>query len=160
MASLYLATISSHANMSILLRRALSPLSTPSSWRLTPSLIVRHTSDFARPAPPQLPRAQQREFEELLRRVNAPASQPAEGMEQPEPVLDISMEDLAMHPDFRKKPKPGFEGTTNPETGEIGGPKNEPLKHGKLVVMWVGAWIGADEGVAGDWSYGGKCTDF
>ncbi|KAL8278651.1 hypothetical protein RQP46_008943 [Phenoliferia psychrophenolica] len=129
--------------MSILLRRALSPLTTSASWRLTPSLLtVRHTSDFARPAPPQLPRAQQREFEELLRRVNAPASQPAEGVEEDDDVvLEISMEDLAMHPDFRKKPKPGFEGTTNPETGEIGGPKNEPLKHG-------------------DWSYGGKCTDF
>lgn len=115
-----------------ILRRALSPLSTASSWRLTPSLTTkRHQSDFSRPAPPQLPRAQQREFDELLRRVNAPASKPAEGIEGDEPVLEISMEDLAMHPDFRKKPKAKFEGKTNPETGEVGGPKNDPLAHGE-----------------------------
>ncbi|UKZ78486.1 hypothetical protein TrVFT333_006226 [Trichoderma virens FT-333] len=39
---------------------------------------------------------------------------------------------------------PEFEGDTNPKTGEVGGPKNEPLR-------WGGN---------GDWSYNGRVTDF
>ena len=39
---------------------------------------------------------------------------------------------------------PEFEGERNPRTGEVGGPKNEPLR-----------W-----GAAGDWSYNGRVTDF
>lgn len=46
-----------------------------------------------------------------------------------------------MHPDAYKKPEPEFEGDVNPKTGEVNGPKNEPLKHG-------------------DWSFGGRVTDF
>ncbi|GAA5910892.1 hypothetical protein JCM6882_001922 [Rhodosporidiobolus microsporus] len=103
----------------------------------TPSLS---SSNFSRPAPPLLPPQQQREFEELLRKVNAPASAPASGdeaqrFEQPEG------EEVASHPDYRRKPKAEFEGEKNPRTGEVGGPKNEPLVHG-------------------DWAYGGKVTDF
>ncbi|GAA6009792.1 hypothetical protein JCM11491_000815 [Sporobolomyces phaffii] len=93
---------------------------------------------FNRPAPPALPPQQQREFEELIRRQNAPASAPIPGtadLAQPE------QGELELHPDYRAKPKPQFEGSKNPETGEVGGPKNEPLQHG-------------------DWSYGGKVTDF
>ncbi|RFU76418.1 hypothetical protein TARUN_5774, partial [Trichoderma arundinaceum] len=44
---------------------------------------------------------------------------------------------------FRGAP-PEFEGDKNPKTGEIGGPKNEPLR-------WGGD---------GDWSYNGRVTDF
>lgn len=40
--------------------------------------------------------------------------------------------------------KPEFEGDTNPKTGEVGGPKTEPLRWGS----------------AGDWSYNGRVTDF
>lgn len=39
---------------------------------------------------------------------------------------------------------PEFEGDTNPRTGEVGGPKNEPLRWGSR----------------GDWSYNGRVTDF
>lgn len=49
-----------------------------------------------------------------------------------------------LHPNVRRGAKPEFEGDTNPQTGEVGGPKNEPLR-----------W-----GVAGDWSYNGRVTDF
>lgn len=45
---------------------------------------------------------------------------------------------------IRKGAPPEFEGETNPRTGEVGGPKNEPLR-------WGGA---------GDWSYNGRVTDF
>lgn len=42
-----------------------------------------------------------------------------------------------MHPDFRKKPKPLFEGSTNPVTGEVGGPKTEPLQHGLFHTLLI-----------------------
>lgn len=52
-----------------------------------------------------------------------------------------------LHPDIRRGAKPEFEGDVNPKTGEIGGPKNEPLRWGST-------------GERGDWSYNGRVTDF
>ncbi|MCJ1418169.1 putative mitochondrial protein, conserved [Xylographa parallela] len=49
-----------------------------------------------------------------------------------------------LHPDIRRGVQPEFEGERNPKTGEIGGPKNEPLRWGGNV----------------DWSYNGRVTDF
>ncbi|KAH7392495.1 hypothetical protein BKA66DRAFT_457594 [Pyrenochaeta sp. MPI-SDFR-AT-0127] len=49
-----------------------------------------------------------------------------------------------LHPNMRRGAPPEFEGDVNPKTGEVGGPKNEPLR-----------W-----GVQGDWSYNGRVTDF
>ena len=49
-----------------------------------------------------------------------------------------------LHPDVKRGAPPEFEGDRNPKTGEIGGPKNEPLR-----------W-----GAAGEWSYNGRTTDF
>ncbi|KAH8202408.1 hypothetical protein TruAng_003393 [Truncatella angustata] len=45
---------------------------------------------------------------------------------------------------LRKGAPPEFEGEVNPKTGEVGGPKNEPLRWGH----------------SGDWSYNGRVTDF
>jgi hypothetical protein len=47
-----------------------------------------------------------------------------------------------MHPQYRGKPKPDFEGDVNPKTGEVGGPKKDPLR-------WETSW-----------DYNGRCTDF
>jgi hypothetical protein len=47
-----------------------------------------------------------------------------------------------LHPNVRRGAKPEFEGEVNPNTGEVGGPKNDPLR-------WKG-----------DWSYNGRVTDF
>ena len=47
-----------------------------------------------------------------------------------------------LHPNVRRGSPPEFEGDTNPNTGEVGGPKNDPLRWG------------------GDWSYNGRVTDF
>lgn len=52
-----------------------------------------------------------------------------------------------LHPDVRRGAKPEFEGEINPVTGEVGGPKNEPLRWGST-------------GERGDWSYNGRVTDF
>lgn len=49
-----------------------------------------------------------------------------------------------LHPDVRRGTQPEFEGERNPNTGEVGGPKNEPLRWGGDV----------------DWSYNGRVTDF
>lgn len=49
-----------------------------------------------------------------------------------------------LHPNIRRGAAPEFEGDTNPRTGEVGGPKNDPLR-----------W-----GVESDWSYNGRVTDF
>lgn len=46
-----------------------------------------------------------------------------------------------LHDDAIPQLKPEFEGDVNPKTGEVNGPKNEPLRHG-------------------DWSFGGRVTDF
>lgn len=47
-----------------------------------------------------------------------------------------------LHPNVRRGAPPEFEGDVNPKTGEVGGPKNDPLRWG------------------GDWSYNGRVTDF
>src|ERR1700722_5989671 len=87
----------------------------------------RSMSSINRPSPPPLPRAQQREFEELYRT----AQSSSEG-------------ELALHPDVREPLKQEFEGEVNPQTGEQGGPKREP----------VGKWG------EGDWSFKGRVSDF
>lgn len=51
--------------------------------------------------------------------------------------------DEVLHPQFRARPKSDFEGDTNPETGEVGGPKKDPLKN------WQN-----------EWTYGGRTYDF
>ena len=65
------------------------------------------------------------------------------GSSQPSVRVDVkSGEEL--HPNVRRGAPPEFEGNTNPKTGEVGGPKNEPLRWGQ----------------GGDWSYNGRVSDF
>jgi hypothetical protein len=45
---------------------------------------------------------------------------------------------------MRKGAPPEFAGDKNPRTGEVGGPKNEPLRGGG----------------EGDWSFNGRVTEF
>ena len=98
--------------------------------------FIRHVS-MNRPAPLPLPRNQQREFEELLRKAQTPLA----------PLTLHASPSLAVHPDARKPVKPEFEGDVNPTTGETGGPKREPITHSA-----------ADPG--GDWSFKGRVSDF
>lgn len=99
--------------------------------------IARFTRSVSlnRPSPPPLPLKDQREFEELLRKAQTPLA-------SPEPDLSV-----AAHPDARPPVTPEFEGDVNPNTGEQGGPKREPVKR------WA-----ADPG--GDWSFKGRVSDF
>ncbi|EXJ70291.1 uncharacterized protein A1O5_06359 [Cladophialophora psammophila CBS 110553] len=59
-------------------------------------------------------------------------------------VIDASGGGEELHPNLVRGAQPEFEGERNPKTGEIGGPKNEPLR-----------W-----GPSGEWTYNGRTTDF
>lgn len=92
---------------------------------------------------------------------SSPVSRPRPQINQSpasEPEIDIEVEAVnarvaatgegeELHPDIRRGAKPEFEGDVNPKTGEVGGPKNEPLRWGST-------------GDRGDWSYNGRVTDF
>ncbi len=56
----------------------------------------------------------------------------------------VTTRETELHPDARRGAPPEFEGDVNPRTGEVGGPKNEPLR-----------W-----GAGGEWTYNGRATDF
>lgn len=86
-------------------------------------------SDFNRPSPPRLPKHLQEEFERLQREAETSSTG------------NLDEEGRELHPDLRKPVMAQFSGDRNPVTGEIGGPKTEPTKHG-------------------DWSYGGRASDF
>lgn len=99
------------------------------------------------PSPPRLPKEEQEIFEELQRRSTGAFSTPkvnqsSQSGDQAEMRVNGSGDEL--HPDAPAGLKAEFEGEKNPKTGEVGGPKNEPLRWGS----------------EGDWSYGGRVTDF
>lgn len=119
------------------------------------------------PSPPRLPKEEQEMFEKLQKQSTGAFSTPKQAeptSESPEGESmtknmssDEMLEQLRerarlaakgdgeeLHPNVRRGAKAEFEGDTNPKTGEVGGPKNEPLR-----------W-----GVSGDWSYNGRVTDF
>ncbi|EPQ57246.1 hypothetical protein GLOTRDRAFT_99304 [Gloeophyllum trabeum ATCC 11539] len=100
--------------------------------------VTMQSPPLVRPSPPPLPAEQQQEFEDLVRAAQAPLSRPSDRSE--------AEAELAMHPDARAPLKAEFEGEVNPRTGEIGGPKREPVK------KWRD-----DEG---DWSFKGRVSDF
>ncbi|KAG0172873.1 putative mitochondrial protein, conserved [Apophysomyces sp. BC1015] len=80
--------------------------------------------------------------------LNRPGPLPLGNKKKQQEMLDLirnkQQRDLknegALHDDARTL-EPEFQGDVNPKTGEVNGPKNEPLKHG-------------------DWSFGGRVTDF
>ncbi|KAL6703563.1 hypothetical protein ACN47E_009508 [Coniothyrium glycines] len=128
----------------------------------------RPGSSFASgPAPPRLPKEEQEVFERLQKQSTGAFSQPRADPDvtaTPSMRMQVNQspdsssegsevrfengraikkgEDL--HPNMRRGAPPEFEGDVNPKTGEVGGPKNEPLRWGSHV----------------DWSYNGRVTDF
>ncbi|KAK3680853.1 hypothetical protein B0T22DRAFT_313768 [Podospora appendiculata] len=85
------------------------------------------------------------------RHVSSPATSSTEKDQTPEQPVGQTVQAAAadgsaasLSGGIRKGAPPEFEGETNPKTGEVGGPKNEPLRWGS----------------AGDWSYNGRVTDF
>lgn len=105
------------------------------------------------PAPPRLSKEDQEEFERLQREANttnafqeynkkaeAEAGIDSESFDEPVLPKTTAAVDFHYHPEYRHI-KPDFEGEKNPVTGEIGGPKQDPLRHG-------------------DYSFNGRVTDF
>lgn len=83
------------------------------------------------------------------RHVTTPSSQTAAATTEtkpPTPTAEGGRADslVSLSGGIRKGAPPEFEGDKNPKTGEVGGPKNEPLR-----------W-----GAQGDWSFNGRVTDF
>lgn len=129
------ATLSTAARSSVSsLRRSRSVHTTSAAYQKVPSF------DGDRPAPPRLPAHLQKEFEELQRKAATPLASSSLSSNKAE--VSSPSQSIEEHPDLRRKPKPEFEGEVNPKTGEVGGPKNDPLAYEK------------------EWTYGGRATDF
>ncbi|KAK7747899.1 hypothetical protein SLS53_001151 [Cytospora paraplurivora] len=126
------------------------------------SSTVRHYSSAFKnqPSPPRLPAEQQAEFERLQRAVAdrfadptpLPHEQPqlspastSRHVSTPDTAVKAggTTDDVTTGGVWRGAP-PEFEGDKNPKTGEVGGPKTEPLRWGSK----------------GDWSFNGRVTDF
>lgn len=137
----------------------------PAAPRATIPTPTRHySSSFEQtPAPPRLPADQQAEFERLQRAAEARLSSHTQQQPPPSPLATSRHVTEPAQPEtaaatsggdtvsagtlsggIRKGAPPEFEGDVNPSTGEVGGPKNEPLRWGRK----------------GDWSYNGRVTDF
>ncbi|WFD26480.1 hypothetical protein MNAN1_001463 [Malassezia nana] len=100
---------------------------------VTTSALVASDAPFSRPGPIPLSKEEQKEFERLVRE-----------KEQSLPFADTNQEGQSTnaHPDARQKADAEFEGDVNPVTGEVGGPKTDPLR-----------WNA-------EWTFGGRATDF
>ncbi|TKA75435.1 hypothetical protein B0A55_04879 [Friedmanniomyces simplex] len=125
------------------------------------------------PSPPRLPKEEQEIFDRLQEQSTGAFSQPkdepaaqddakasvdsdlpaAQSRPDTNKMLEMLKERARLvakgdgeelHPNVRRGAAPEFEGDVNPKTGEVGGPKNEPVR-----------W-----GASGDWSYNGRVTDF
>ncbi|KAI1434033.1 hypothetical protein GGR50DRAFT_665122 [Xylaria sp. CBS 124048] len=144
--------------------RALSQSAPTTIPRQTPTIIKTRTFQTG-PAPPRLPPDQQAEFERLQRTANtqqgfnatampdfsSPSPSTSTQKSQSEPQAQASsnanantVAESSLSTPLRKGAPPEFVGDVNPRTGEVGGPKNEPLR-----------W-----GASGDYSYNGRVTDF
>ncbi|SMY19293.1 unnamed protein product [Zymoseptoria tritici ST99CH_1A5] len=149
--------------------RSLRAMRFDCSIRAFTSSATTRSSWSPGPAPPRLPKEEQELFEKLQQQSTGAFSTPrqadssevkdpatheastkaptaAEMLEQVRERARVAAQGDGeeLHPNVRRGAAPEFKGDTNPKTGEVGGPKNEPLR-----------W-----GVAGDWSYNGRVTDF
>ena len=125
------------------------------------------------PAPPRLPKEEQDIFDQLQKQSTGAFSTPRQppkinqspnsSPSSPNPdghatslhTQRATDEDEAvradvkkgdeLHPNVRRGSPPEFEGDTDPRTGEVGGPKNNPIR-----------W----QQMQGDWSYNGRVSDF
>lgn len=123
------------------------PRLAPVSLRVTLFRSMSNKFGEFTPGPPKLPKEQQEEFEALQKLANSQAAideynrQIEEtGAADSDILGNMSKTDVGMQTQYLKT-IPEFEGEVNPVTGEIGGPKQDPLRHN-------------------DWSFNGRVTDF
>lgn len=114
----------------------------------TPFLRLYSSSPFARrgPSPPELDPEEQKEFEKLQQASNTQNAideyNEQMGFKKKNDAPKIETSDVGTFGTILKT-IPEFEGDVNPDTGEVNGPKQDPLKHGH-----------------GEWSFNGRTTDF
>ncbi|KAK6455870.1 uncharacterized protein RJT20DRAFT_129251 [Scheffersomyces xylosifermentans] len=113
------------------------------------SYSSKFSTEFT-PGPPRLPKEQQEEFERLQNIAKSQMAideyndsiRAAEGEKSESIIHDIPAIKTDIGTFQVLKTIPEFEGEVNPVTGEIGGPKQDPLRHGD------------------EWSFNGRVTDF
>ena len=122
----------------------------------TPITVQRSYASFgSTPSPPRLPKEEQEIFEELQKKSTGAFSTPrtvetnatlqqASSQSSGDAAIQATGQGEELHPNVRRGAPPEFKGDVNPKTGEVGGPKNEPLRWGSQ----------------GDYSYNGRVTDF
>ena len=76
--------------------------------------------------------------------MTASQEQPSKLKDLYDKVIEARGKGEELHPNVRRGAQPEFDGDVNPKTGEVGGPKNEPLR-----------W-----GASSEWTYNGRATDF
>ncbi|CCF57413.1 hypothetical protein KAFR_0C04220 [Kazachstania africana CBS 2517] len=108
-------------------------------------LITRNLRTKVIASPPKLKREEQEEFEQLQRTANSEDTirkynENIDPLSESQNSSILSSEVGQFSPEFTKT-IPEFEGNVNPVTGEVNGPKQDPLRHG-------------------DYSFNGRVTDF
>lgn len=143
-----------------LARLALRSRHSPAARRAITTSPALRSSWSPGPSPPRLPKEEQEIFDKLMKQstgaFSTPSQSPSDTVAQAtsapsKPQINQSPASVKadgkgeeLHPNVRRGAPPEFEGDTNPETGEVGGPKNNPLRWGHQ----------------SDWSYNGRVTDF
>jgi Protein of unknown function (DUF1674) len=107
-----------------------SPDSNPSDIAEAENIISRRTANLA---------SQHQDPQHNVLQPDPPATE-----QEIKRVIEARGKGEELHPNIRRGATPEFDGDVNPKTGEVGGPKNEPLRWGS----------------AGEWSYNGRTTDF
>ncbi|GMM29612.1 Sdh8 protein [Martiniozyma asiatica (nom. inval.)] len=96
------------------------------------------------PAPPSLNENDQKEFDALVQQANTQIAiedyNEKQGFKEQQVAPAIKTSDIGTF-GSQMQTIPEFEGDVNPKTGEVNGPKQEPVRHG-------------------DWSFNGRVTDF
>lgn len=95
------------------------------------------------PRPPLLSREEQKEFEDSVKKakIQMTIEEYNEKVGVKPSETSKSDSNLDATGPMTTKTIPEFEGNVNPKTGEVGGPKQDPTRHG-------------------DWSFNGRVTDF
>lgn len=158
------------SNLATMQRNFIGRFIRPTNIRAFSTARPAYSSWSPGPSPPRLPKEEQELFEQLQEQSTGAFSTPRTPPKinqspHAEPESEMVAKPAAgspeakaeaaslnakvqqgdeLHPNVRRGAKPEFEGETNPQTGEVGGPKNNPLRWGH----------------GGDWSYNGRVTDF
>lgn len=146
-----------------LARLAIRACYSPAARRTISTSPALRSAWSSGPAPPRLPKEEQEIFDKLTKQSTGAFSTPQQVPEdtvaqaspsKPQvnqspqinqsPALKADGKGEELHPNVRRGAPPEFEGDVNPQTGEVGGPKNNPLRWGHQ----------------SDWSYNGRVTDF